>query len=78
MTEPTEAASAGRLLTVPQVAERLSVSRRYVYLLMDREELAYVELPRAPGARWSGRRIRESEVDAFIARNEQAATPATP
>ena len=75
MKEPTPA-PVSRLLGVSEVAERLSVSRRYVYLLMDRGELAWVELPRTPGSAWSGRRVRETEVDAFIARNEQPATPA--
>jgi excisionase family DNA binding protein len=75
MTELTGAPEP-RLLTAPQVAERLSVSRRYVYQLMNRGELAYIELPRSPGSAWSGRRIRESEVSAFMDRNEQPATPA--
>jgi len=73
MTEPTDAPEP-RLLTAPQVAERLSVSRRYVYQLMNRGELAYIELPRTPGSAWSGRRVRESEVCAFMDRNEQPAT----
>ena len=54
------------LLTVPEAAEQLGVSREYVYGLMRRGELEYIQLPLRTGARWSGRRIEQAAIDAFI------------
>lgn len=66
-----EAAAAPRvpLLTVPQAAEQLGVSRELVYQLMRRGELEFVQLPLRTGARWSGRRIEQAAIDAFIERH---------
>jgi excisionase family DNA binding protein len=61
-----------RLLTVPEAAERLGVSRGLVYQLMRRGELAFVQLPLREGAKWSGRRIEQAALDAFIERNRVA------
>jgi excisionase family DNA binding protein len=57
-----------RLLTVAEVAERLQCSRSYVYMLMKRRALGYVEMPAAKrsGTGLLGRRIRESVLEAFI------------
>lgn len=63
-----EAAAAPRmpLLVVPEAAEQLGISRELAYQLMRRGELEFVQLPLRTGARWSGRRIEQSAVDAFI------------
>jgi len=74
MPEPTEGASPPRLLKIPEVAGRLGASRSYVYQLIRRGELGCVELPVNTGARWSGKRVKESELEDFISRNEQPAT----
>ena len=58
MTEP------GRLLTIPQTAERLAVSRGTVYALIARRELRAVDLA-GPGSR-SKTRIRLDDLAAFI------------
>ncbi len=73
MTEHTEP-GPDRLLRVPEVAERLSSSRGYVYRLMQLGRLPYVEMPSTrahnPGAGMLGRRVKESELAKFIASHE--------
>jgi excisionase family DNA binding protein len=64
------------LLTVPEAAEQLGISREYVYELMRRGELDYIQLPLRTGARWSGRRIEQTAIDAFIENNRRSETAA--
>ena len=42
------------LLTIPEAARRLNVSRGYVYALLKRGELVHVELPSSGGRRSAG------------------------
>lgn len=51
-----------RLLTPQEVADRLHVTRQWVYILMRRGELGYIRLP-------SSRRVRitQGELDRFLA-----------
>ncbi len=51
-----------RLVTVPQAAERLALSRSKVYLMMDRGDLPYVVIGRS-------RRIAMADLADFIARH---------
>lgn len=62
MTSPTP-----RLVTVNEAGEQLGVSRDKLYELMAAGDLAYVSLP--PHSKQAGRRIEQSEIDAFIERN---------
>jgi excisionase family DNA binding protein len=55
-------ARANPLFKVTEVARRLSVSRAFVYQLMDRGLLPYVKLGTA-------RRIRAEDVEQLLARN---------
>jgi excisionase family DNA binding protein len=73
----TEQATASQtpLLTVDETAERLSVSREYIYQLIRRGELACIELPLREGAKWSGKRIEPAELEAFIERNRVQSSP---
>jgi excisionase family DNA binding protein len=72
-TDP-EPERANRMLKVTEAADRLSCSKGYVYLLMRRGELEYIEYPAASeGARLSGRRIPESAIAAFLDRYRVAA-----
>jgi excisionase family DNA binding protein len=66
-----EAAAAPRalLLTVPEAAAQLGISREFAYQLMRRGELEHIQLPLRTGAKWSGRRIEQFAVDAFIERH---------
>jgi excisionase family DNA binding protein len=74
-----EAAAVPRmpLLTVPEAAEQLGISRELVYQLMRRGELQFIQLPLRTGARWSGRRVEQAAVDAFIERH-RVTSPTTP
>ena len=57
---------SANLLTLPEAAQRLRISRSSLYRLMDRQEL--------PSVRVGGRRlISVRMLDAFIARLEEAA-----
>jgi excisionase family DNA binding protein len=53
---------AKKLLTVEEVAKRLSISRTHVYTLMERGELAYVKLSKS-------RRVPEEAVEQLVNRN---------
>jgi excisionase family DNA binding protein len=53
------------LLTVPEVAERLRLSRSKIYILMSRGDIASVNIDRA-------RRIPDEALRDFIARLESA------
>lgn len=58
------------LLTLPEAAQRLRISRSSLYRLMDRQEL--------PSVRVGGRRLISSRMlDAFIARLEETANGQT-
>lgn len=56
----------GKLITVAEACERLSVSRSLLYKEMDGGRLGYVKIGRA-------RRIRETDLDALV---ERGSTPA--
>ncbi len=56
-----------RLLTVEQACEQLGIKTRKFYELMASGAIATIKLP--PGNQQSGRRVEQSEIDAFIARN---------
>lgn len=61
---------ASRLLSVEEACEQLGIRKRKIYELMGSGELASIKLP--PGSKQSGRRIEQSEIDAFIERNRVA------
>lgn len=66
------------LRTVAETAKLLGVSESTVWVLIrgDEPQLASVEIPSAKGAgRRSTRRIEDTEIQAFIARN-RVGTPA--
>jgi excisionase family DNA binding protein len=60
--EPTLAAEGERLLTIPQVARRLSVSTRTMWRLISQRELSTVRV----GQR--GTRVAASVLDAYLAK----------
>jgi excisionase family DNA binding protein len=55
-----------RLLTVPQVRERLNCSRRQVYSLINLGEIAALKI----GA-INGIRVKESKLEAFLDKREK-------
>lgn len=57
---------ADQLLTVPEAAARLAVSRSTLYLLMDQGQLAYVKVRGA-------RRVAEADVRRYQERNRVGA-----
>jgi excisionase family DNA binding protein len=61
------AAHRHKLLTVPEVADQLGLSKGSVYELMYRGEFASIQIPSENGLR-ATRRIEQTEIDAFIAR----------
>jgi len=54
-------------VTVDDACEQLGIAKTKLYELMKSGDLASVKLP--PGTEMSGRRVEQSEIDAFIARN---------
>lgn len=60
MNSDSAATGGERLLTVPQVAERMMVGVRKVWRLISRRELPIVKV----GAR--GTRVRERDLDSYI------------
>lgn len=69
----SEATAEPRLLNTTEAAGRLGVSRRYLYDLINSGEIATVRLP--SGGTKPEHRIEESEIEAFIERHRQPATP---
>ncbi len=55
-----------RLLTLPEVAERLAVSQRTVQYLVERGQLRAIRIGRS-------RRVTEGELRAFVAAREREA-----
>jgi excisionase family DNA binding protein len=55
------------LLTIKLAADRLGVSRGYVYALIKRGELAHVELPSAGGRRAGRLMIDSKDLESTIA-----------
>lgn len=68
MTTP---APVALLVTVADAAIQLGLSERTVYELMTSGELASIKLP--PHTKQAPRRIEQTEINAFIARNRQTA-----
>jgi excisionase family DNA binding protein len=60
-------------LTVEEAAERLSLSRRQVYYLLDSGEIPSLRYPGRTEDSPGIRRIEAHELDAFIERSRQAA-----
>lgn len=69
-----------RLLSAPQVAEQLGVSKSQAYQLMYSGDLASIQMPAARGTtgRALRRKVEQSEVDAFIERNRITGGVTTP
>jgi excisionase family DNA binding protein len=65
------AAAPVALLTIPETAERLRISKRAVYLLIDTGDLRTVNIASAKGA--SRMRVREDDLAAFIDKRTAAA-----
>ncbi len=59
-----------RLLTVAEACAQLGIKTRKFYELCASGEIASIKMP--PGTHQSGRRVEQSEIDAFIERNRQA------
>jgi excisionase family DNA binding protein len=60
------------LLTVNEAAAQLKVSREQIYKLIKRGELVSIVM-RGEGGETGSRRIEQSELDAYIARNRDHA-----
>ena len=56
-----------RLLTIPEAAEALSVSRSSVYRLFEARQLAWVQIG-------GSRRVASTEIERFIAAHTEAAS----
>jgi excisionase family DNA binding protein len=71
MTGPTESDSGSsgtsRLLTIPEAADALRISRSSIYRLFEAGELAWVQIGAA-------RRVTSAEVNRFVAKHTQAAS----
>lgn len=73
------------MVTVTEACRQLGIAKKKLYELINSGEIASVVLPSPSGARTPrrvgdrggkpGRRIEQGEIDAFIARNRQPATP---
>ncbi len=70
MTDATPATP--KLLTVAEAMEQLGIGKVKIYELMGAGEIAFVSLP--PHTKQAGRRIEQSQIDAFIARHRQPAS----
>jgi excisionase family DNA binding protein len=66
MKQPTP-----KLVTVNEACEQLGLSRDKLYELMADGHIAYVSLP--PHSKQAGRRIEQSQIDAFVERNRSTA-----
>lgn len=73
MTETATQQEKPRLRTVQETAAELGLSKRKVELLISSGDLESVQIP-GPNGPW-GRRVEQTEIDAFIARNRGATTP---
>jgi excisionase family DNA binding protein len=71
MTAPTESdasfSGVNRLLTIPEAADALRISRSSIYRLFEAGELAWVQIGAA-------RRVTSAEVNRFVAKHTQAAS----
>ncbi|WP_319446856.1 MULTISPECIES: helix-turn-helix domain-containing protein [unclassified Mycobacterium] len=71
MTDPieSEAALSGthRLLTIPEAAGALRISRSSIYRLFESGELAWVQIGAA-------RRVTSAEINRFVAKHTEAAS----
>jgi excisionase family DNA binding protein len=65
---PTPQPILAAVLRPPQAATYLGISRSYLYLLIERQELALLKL----GGRASG--IMRSDLDAWLLKQREAAT----
>lgn len=69
---PKPSPDAG-LLTVPQAAQRLAVSRMTVYRLLSGGSLEGVKLPTTPGGKRRPTRITAASVERLITQGKAAA-----
>jgi len=60
-------------LTVEEAAERLNLSRRQVYYLLDSGEIPSMRYPGRTEDSPGSRRIEAHEIDAFLKRSREAA-----
>ena len=71
MTAPIESdaslSGVNRLLTIPEAADVLRISRSSIYRLFEAGELAWVQIGAA-------RRVTSAEVNRFVAKHTQAAS----
>jgi len=71
MTGPTESdpgsSGTSRLLTIPEAADALRISRSSIYRLFEAGELAWVQIGAA-------RRVTSAEVNRVVAKHTQAAS----
>jgi excisionase family DNA binding protein len=67
------ATTAPRVLTVPEAAEQLRVTRGQIYNLINAGVLAHIRYPKRTGDEDGAIRIEQSEIDAFIQRNRVTA-----
>jgi excisionase family DNA binding protein len=65
--EATVAPSPNMLLTIPEAAARLRISRSSIYRLFDAGELRWVRV-------CASRRVNTAEINRFIAEHTEAAT----
>lgn len=63
-----------QLRTVAEAADQLGMSKPKLYALMESGDIAFIKLP--PYTKQAGRRIEQTEIDAFIQRNRSAVSPA--
>jgi excisionase family DNA binding protein len=67
-----------RIVSVPEAAKQLGVSRDYMYRLVRSGEIASIRMPSTTGGKrgtfgW-GLRIEQAEIDAFIERARESAS----
>jgi excisionase family DNA binding protein len=66
-SEPMGVPGASRLLTIPEVAAALRISRSSIYRLFEAGELAWVQIGAA-------RRVTSGELNRFVAQHTEAAS----
>lgn len=62
-----------RLLRIDEVAQRIGCTGRHVRALISRGDMPAVELPRSPGAKTAERRVRITDLKAWMDRLAESA-----
>ena len=78
MTAAESEVTKPRIVSVPEAAKQLGVSRDYMYKLVKSGEIPSIRMPSTTGGKrgtfgW-GLRIEQAEIDSFIQRAREATT----